>query len=51
MGSKSLHIFCQPLVKIAEKFTPEGDSMHEKLGVEFDQKYRTEADKMPDLHD
>ena len=38
-------------IKIAEQPTPEGDSMHKKLGAEFDKKYRTEAGKMPDLHD
>ena len=38
-------------IKLAEQFTPEGDLMHKKLGAEFDQKYRTEAGEMPDLHD
>jgi len=27
-------------IKIAEKFSPEGEKMHEKLGKEFDQNYR-----------
>ena len=38
-------------IKIAEQPTPEGNLMHKKLGAEFDKKYRTEAGKMPDLHD
>ena len=27
-------------IKVAENFTLEGNKMHEKLGVEFDKKYR-----------
>ncbi len=41
-------------IKIAEKFSPQGDLMHEKLGIEFDKKYRkgkaTSTDGL-DLHD
>ena len=32
-------------IKIAEKETPEGLAMHEKLGKEFDEKYRTKDGK------
>ena len=42
-------------IKIAEKFDSEGDKMHEKLGKEFDQKYRISDSKTSsdglDLHD
>jgi len=42
-------------IKIAEKFTPEGNEMHEKLGKEFDVKYRIRDSKAQsdglDLHD
>ena len=38
-------------IKIAEKFTPEGNIMFEKLGKEFDQKYRMSKPTMMDLHD
>lgn len=42
-------------IKIAEKFTPEGNEMHEKLGKEFDVKYRMRDSKAQsdglDLHD
>ena len=41
-------------IRVAEKFTAEGDLMHEKLGLEFDKKYRkdkaTASDGL-DLHD
>ncbi len=42
-------------IKIAEKFTPEGNQMHEKLGKEFDFKYRITDKNLKsdglDLHD
>lgn len=42
-------------IKLAEKFTPEGDKMHELLGKEFDIKYRISDSKTSsdglDLHD
>ena len=42
-------------IRIAEKFTPEGDLMHETLGKEFDEKYRISDSKTSsdglDLHD
>lgn len=42
-------------IKVAEKFTPEGNEMHEKLGKEFDLKYRIRDSKAQsdglDLHD
>lgn len=42
-------------IKKAEKFTPEGDEMHEILGKEFDQKYRLTPKNLKsdglDLHD
>ncbi len=34
-------------IKIAEKFTPEGEKMHRKLGIEFDQKYRNPNSTLP----
>ena len=37
-------------IEVAEKDTEEGRQMHKKLSVEFDQKYRFETAKMPDLH-
>ena len=37
-------------IKIAEEFTPEGNAMHEKLGKEFDDKYRANSALMPDMH-
>ena len=37
-------------IKIAEQFTPEGEAMHAKLGIEFDDKYRLKKPTMPDLH-
>ena len=37
-------------IKIAEQFTPEGETMHAKLGIEFDDKYRLKKPTMPDLH-
>ena len=36
---------------IAEQFTSEGDKMHEKLGKEFDEKYREYTSSPLDLHD
>ena len=32
-------------IKIAEKFSSEGEKMHEKLGEEFDENYRFPKDK------
>ena len=37
-------------IKIAEQFTPEGEKMHKKLGIEFDEKYRSDENTMVDLH-
>ena len=37
-------------IKIAEKFNKEGDVMFKKLGDEFDQKYSSSEQTMPDLH-
>ena len=37
-------------IKIAEQFTPEGETMHAKLGIEFDEKYRNNDIAMVDLH-
>ena len=37
-------------IKIAEQFTPEGETMHAKLGIEFDDKYRLQKPTMPDFH-
>ena len=36
-------------VKIAEEFTHEGEEMHRKLGIEFDQKYRN-PNSTPPIH-
>ena len=38
-------------IRIAEKSNPEGDVMFNKLGKEFDQKYRISKPTMMDLHD
>ena len=38
-------------IKIAEKFTDEGNLMHKKLGIEFDKNYRANSALMPDMHD
>jgi anaerobic magnesium-protoporphyrin IX monomethyl ester cyclase len=37
-------------IEVAEKDSEEGKQMHKKLSIEFDQKYRFETAKMPDLH-
>ena len=37
-------------IKVAEKFNKEGDAMFEKLGDEFDQKYRVYNNQDMDLH-
>ena len=34
-------------IKIAEQFTPEGEAMHKKLSIEFDQKYRNSNSTLP----
>ena len=33
-----------------EGYTLEGEAMHTKLGIEFDDKYRLKKPTMPDLH-
>ena len=42
-------------IKIAEKFTPDGNEMHERLGKEYDAKYRITDKNLKsdglDLHD
>ena len=38
-------------IKIAEQFNPEGNTMHKKLGQEFDEEYRQYNSSVMDLHD
>ncbi len=37
-------------IKIAENFDDEGNAMHKKLGLEFEEKYRSNSALMPDMH-
>ena len=37
-------------IKAAENLMMKGNAMHKKLGIEFEEKYRSNSVLMPDMH-